>query len=176
VDDNIDQSPDDLEALFPLLYRELRNRAGRLVHREAGNQSIQATALVHEAYLKLVRNNPGAFRNREHFVAIARRIMRQVLVDRARAKLTLKRGQKPVFEELPGLALAVVSTDPQMVIALNEALERFQALDARRARIVDLKFVARLSNEEIAETLGISISTVKQDQALAMAWLHRELT
>jgi RNA polymerase sigma-70 factor, ECF subfamily len=149
VEDNTNQSPEDLVALFPLLYRELRNRPGQLVEHEVQNQSLQATALVHEAYLKLARNNRGVFRNR---------------------------GQRSSLVELPAMTLAVVSTDPQLEIALNEALERFQAMDARRARIVELKFFAGLSNEETADALGNSISTVKQDWALARAWLHRELT
>jgi RNA polymerase sigma-70 factor, ECF subfamily len=168
--------PENLEDIFPVVFGELRRLASRFMRKERACESLQATALVNEAYLKLRAGEHGRFESRAHFFHIAGRIMRQVLVDHARAKLTLKRGQRPKFEEVPALALAVVQTDPDVVVALNEVLTRLEAVDARRSRIVELKCFAGLSNEEVAETLNVSVSSVKRDWNFAKAWLRREFT
>jgi RNA polymerase sigma-70 factor, ECF subfamily len=174
-----DKFPSDLEELFPLVYNELRRLAARYLTHEAHTASLQPTALVNEAYLKLNASEPLRFNNRSHFFAVAGRVMRQVLVDRARSKLAVKRGQRPQqtsLHDVPALAMAVLPVNPELVVAVHEALSRFEGFDPRRARIVELKCFAGLSNEEVAETVGSSASTVKRDWDVARAWLHRELS
>ena len=161
--------------LFPLIYDELRMIAGRMIGREQSGHTLQPTALVHEAYLKLFGGQPVTARDRAHFLQIAARAMRQVLVDHARRRRAAKRGGGGVA--LP-LESELLSSRPQTsldIVALNIALERLASLDERQARIVELRFFADVDIRSTAETLGISPATVKRDWEVAKAWLRREL-
>jgi RNA polymerase sigma factor (TIGR02999 family) len=148
------------DQLMPLVYDELRRLAGRYMRREREDHTLQTTALVHEAYMKLVEQRSVNWQSRAHFFGIAAHLMRRVLLDHARGHLREKRGA-------PGQATALVE--------LDGALEKLAALDARQARIVELRFFAGLTVEEAAEVLGVSPKTVKRDWSVAKAWLHGEL-
>ena len=165
-----------LDALLPLVYEELHRQAHRYLRRERRNNSLQTTALINEAYLKLIEQKNVHFESRTHFFAIAANLMREILVDYARAKHRLKRGG--VKSDLPLEEALTVATDEKNfdLIALDEALTRLGKRDAQQARIVELKFFADLTLQETADVLGISTATVKRDWAMAKAWLHRELT
>jgi len=160
--------------LMPLVYDELRRIAGRYMRRERPGQTIQATALVHEAYLRLLRDRAKNWHTRAHFVGIAANAMRQILVERARARGAAKRGGGGARVTIDEGAIAGPS-QPVDVEALDEALERLAALDARQARIVELRFFGGLTVEEAADVLGISPATLKRDWTVARAWLKREL-
>lgn len=164
-----------LEALMPMVYAELRRLAAHYLKGERPGQTLQPTALVHEAYLKLLKDRPERWQNRAHFCAIAAHAMRQVLIERARARDALKRGggqPRVTFDE----GLPVTEPEPAVdVIALDTALERLAALDASQARIVELRYFGGLSIEETAEAMGISPATVKRHWAVARAWLAKEL-
>jgi RNA polymerase sigma-70 factor (ECF subfamily) len=160
--------------LMPFVYDELHRIAARYMRRERPGQTIQATALVHEAYLRLLKDRAKNWQTRAHFVGIAANAMRQILVERARARGASKRGghaARVTVDEglLPG---PVPSVDLE---ALDEALERLQRLDPRQARIVELRFFGGLTVEEAAEAMGISPATLKRDWTVARAWLKREL-
>jgi RNA polymerase sigma factor (TIGR02999 family) len=164
-----------IEELVPLVYAELRRIAGRYVRRERAGHSLQATALVHEAYIRLLKDEDLSFENRAHFLGIAARSMRQILVEHARARDAEKRGgerRRITLDE--GLASGgAVDVD---LLALEEALERLAARDADQARIVELRFFGGLTNEETAAALDVSPATVKRAWVVARAWLFRELT
>jgi RNA polymerase sigma factor (TIGR02999 family) len=163
-----------LERLLPLVYGELRRRAHARLRRESPGHALETTDLVHEVYLRLVDQERARWQNRAHFFAIAARLMRRILVDHARSRRALKRGagQAPVSLDLaPTLAAA-----PQMdYVALDEALQRLQALDERQGTVVELRFFAGLSVEETAHVLSLSPATVKREWATAKAWLFREM-
>ena len=164
-----------LEKLVPLVYSELRRLAARYMRRERPGQSLQATALVHEAYLRLLKDADLSFQNRAHFVGIAARSMRQILVEHARARNADKRGGERRRITLDEAAAVGKPLDVDL-LALDEALERLAQRDAQQSRIVELRFFGGLTNEETAEALGISPATVKRAWAVARAWLFRELT
>ncbi len=156
------------------VYSELRRLANHYVHREQA-QSVQATELVHEAYLRLAKDAPAHFENRAHFVAIAAISMRRLLVERARARGAVKRGGVQVQVTLDEGLLA---TDPSAtidLIALDRALDGLARLDPQQARIVELRYFGGLSVEETAESLGISPATVKRHWTIARAWLLRAI-
>lgn len=159
--------------LMPLVYDELRRLARRYVRQERA-PSIQATDLVHEAYLRLARDRPRRWQSRTHFIAVAAIGMRRVLVERARARGAAKRGGNPVQVTLAD-ALAAQPGASVDLLALDGALAALAALDARQARIVELRFFGGLTVEETAEAAGVSPATVKRDWALARAWLRRAL-
>ena len=169
--------PRAVSDLMPLVYDELRRLAASYIRRERPGQTLQATALVHEAYVRLIGERAQSFQNRTHFLAIAALSMRQILVQRARARKAAKRGGDPqritldeqLFADRGGPQTAID------LIALDAALERLAALDERQARIVELRYFGGLSVEEAAEVLGISPATIKRDWTLARAWLKREL-
>ena len=164
-----------MDGLVADVYAELRRVAARYVRRERAN-SVQATELVHEAYLRLAKDAPARFENRAHFVAIAAISMRRLLVERARARGASKRGGANVQVTLDDGLLA--GEDPHHtvdLIALDRALTKLAELDASQARIVDLRFVGGLSVEAAAATLEISPATVKRHWTIAKAWLLREL-
>jgi RNA polymerase sigma-70 factor (ECF subfamily) len=169
-----DGRPDAAEQLFPLVYDELRALAARCLRRERADHTLQPTALVHEAYLKLVDQAAVAGKGREHFVGIAARAMRQVLVDHARRHSAAKRGGGRRRIMLDS-SVASEKQDPVDLLALDEALERLSALDERQGRIVELRFFGGLTTKEAAELLGVSLSTVEADWRMARAWLHRAL-
>jgi len=162
-----------LDRLMPLVYDELRAQARRLLRAERGPVTLQATGVVHEAYLRLVGGQPAAWEDRAHFFGVASRLMRQVLVDHARARLALKRGGGATLVEL---AEVPAPEAPRVdVLALHAALDRLAALDAAQERIVELRYFGGLTVEETALVLSVSPATVKRDWASARAWLLREL-
>ena len=159
--------------LFDLLYSELRRLAQRHLMKERPEHTLQATALVHEAYLKLVDGQQD-WQNRAHFFAIASSAMRRILVDHARAKHAAKRPDSQKQLDLDEVVL--LSNDHQLnVIAVDLALQRLSQLDARQSRIVELRYFGGLSAEEAAEVLGVTTITVQRDWAVAKAWLYKEL-
>ena len=162
-----------LEELVPLVYQELRNIARYHLQRERPGHTLQSAALVHEAYLRLLDQRPFETENRAHFLAVASRLMRQILVDYARSHGAAKRGADLRVELDASLVLPKVqSTD---VIALDDALSDLARLDEQQSRIVELRFFGGLAIEDIAEVLGISSSTVKRDWNVAKAWLTRQM-
>ena len=163
---------DQIRDLMPLVYDELRRIAARYVSHERPGQTLQATALVNEAFVRLAAEQPRSFANRQHFVAIAALSMRQILVQRARARKAAKRGGAPNRVTLDE---GLVSTEPRGVdvLALDEALTRLAALDPEQARIVELRYFGGLTVEETANVVGVSPATVKRQWAMARAWLKR---
>ena len=164
-----------LEALMPVVYDELRRLAAHYLRGERPGQTLQPTALVHEAYLRLLKDRPDRWQNRAHFAAIAAHVMRQILIERARARDAQKRGggaPRITFDEQLPASVDAPSID---VIAIDTALDRLAALDADQARIVELRYFGGLSIEETAEAMDISPATVKRHWTLARAWLAREL-
>jgi RNA polymerase sigma factor (TIGR02999 family) len=163
----------DAEAkVLALVYKDLRRLARHYLAAERRDHTLQATALVHEAYLRINKQSEFHWENRSHFFAVAARAMRRVLVDHARRVKAGKREQVKVSLET---ALVYSPGKPGELIALDEALDRLAGLDARQARIVEMKFFGGLSMEEIAENLDISVRTVKRDWTFARAWLYGEL-
>ena len=165
-----------LEELFPIVYGELHNIAAALFRNEyRANHTLQPTALVNEAFLRLVGGgNEISWQNRAHFFGIAARSMRQILVNHAVAHNAEKRGGEKTMVALDD-AISYIRTQDIEILALHEALEKFAVLDKRQAEIVELKFFGGLKNEEIAEVLGISVSTVRREWEMARIWLYREL-
>jgi len=162
-----------LEALVPLVYKELRDIARYHLQRERPGHTLQSAALVHEAYLRLVEQRPFDANSRGHFLAVASRLMRQILVDYARSHGAAKRGADCRVELDLSLVLAnVPSAD---VIAVDDALTGLAKLDEQQSRIVELRFFGGLAIEEIAESLSVSASTVKRDWNVAKAWLTRHI-
>jgi len=163
-----------VDELTPLIYQELKRIAGAQLRRERPGHTLQATALVHEAYLKLIDQRNAAWQNRAHFFGIASQIMRRILLDYAKSAHREKRGggaHKTSLDE----ALVVSEDRASDLVQIDEALTRLEALDARQAKVVELRFFGGLNVEETAEALGISTPTVKREWAMAKAWLHREL-
>lgn len=163
-----------LDALLPIVYDELRGIARRQLGAERGDHTLQPTALVHEAYLKLGRLDRIEWVNRAQFFAVAARAMRRVLVDHALARRAAKRGGGAEHVPLDE-ALLVSATDAGEILALNDALAALEEREPRLARVVECRYFAGLSIEETAEALGISPATVKRDWVVARAWLNREL-
>jgi RNA polymerase sigma factor (TIGR02999 family) len=162
-----------LEALMPLVYKELRDIARYHLQRERPGHTLQSAALVNEAYLRLVEQRPFDTNSRGHFLAVASRLMRQILVDYARSHGAAKRGADNRVElDLSFVLAKVPSAD---VIAVDDALTSLAKLDEQQSRIVELRFFGGLAIEEIAESLGVSASTVKRDWNVAKAWLTRHI-
>ncbi|NOT44748.1 MAG: RNA polymerase subunit sigma-70 [Acidobacteria bacterium] len=164
-----------LPLLLPLVYDELRRIAARRLHHEPSGHPLQATALVHEAYLRLVGQHEVRWKNRSHFFAVAAQAMRRVLVDHARARLAGKRGGVQARVPLDDVVVAS-EPPPGDLVALDEALDRLARHDPHQARLVELRFFAGLTVEETADVLGISDTTVKREWRMARAWLHREMS
>ena len=163
------------EELLPLVYEELRKLAAAKMALEQPGQTLQPTALVHEAWLRLAGPGKGqAWENRGHFFAAAAEAMRRILIDRARAKARLRRGGERERVLLEHVTLA--TSDPgETVLAIHAALERLEALDNLKAQIVKLRYFAGLSHEEIATALGLAVPTVRRHWAFARSWLYAEL-
>ncbi len=167
-------NPEAESKLISLVYDELRRLANGYMRRERTGHTLQATALVHEAYLKLLDQRSVDWRNRAHFFGIAAQVMRRVLIDHARGHLRNKRGGGA--EAVPLDEALVFSPErSEEFLQIDSALERLAALDARQAKIVEMRFFGGLTVEETAEVLGISSKTVKRDWIVAKAWLHGEL-
>jgi RNA polymerase sigma factor (TIGR02999 family) len=162
--------------LVPLIYDELRRIAGAQMRRERAGHTLQATAVVHEAYLRLAGEREIQWQDRAHFFAIAARAMRQVLLDYARQRHAGKRGGEGAQKVEIDVDLLAGANRIEDIVALDEVVTRLSELDQQQGRIVELRFFAGLSVEETAEVMGISDSTVKREWRLAKAWLHRELT
>ena len=163
-----------LDRLVPLVYRELHMRARRCMAGERVEHSLQTTALIHEAYLKLVGPSPVAWESRGHFFAVAAKVMRRILVDHARARRSQKRGGdgRPVTLDEGAI---VARTPDRDLVSLDNALQALAALDERKARVVELRYFGGLSVEETAAVVKVSPQTVLRDWRLAKAWLLREM-
>ena len=167
--------PNALEELTPVIYNELHKLAQSLLWRERPGQTLSATALVHEVYLRLVGQRKVSWENRAHFFGASARIMRRVLIDNAKAKLREKRGgsaeKVAMHDQVPALGGFV-----EDVLALDIALEKLAKLDERKARVVEMKYFGGMTNEEVAEALNMSGATVERDWKMARAWLINEMT
>lgn len=168
-------SPSAAEQLLPAVYEELRGLAAAYLRRERRDHTLQPTALVHEAYLRLVGENQPSWTGRAHFLAVAARAMRRVLVNHALARKTEKRGGgrtvvglDPALTAAPGLAVDALD--------LSDAIDRLAALDERKSRLLEMRFFAAMTMEEAAGVLGVSLSTVESDWRFARAWLAHELS
>jgi len=167
-----------LDRLVPLLYDDLRRVARGHLRRERPGHSLQATALVHEVFLRLVDVDRMTLKSRAHFFALSARLMRQILVDHARRQRASKRGGSATvisLNEASGAA-APTSTSSVDVLALDEALDALSSLDVRQCRVVELRFFAGLNIPEAADALGVSTATVEREWAMAKAWLHQRLS
>lgn len=163
-----------LDKLTPLVYEELRHQAARYLRRERADHTLQTTALINEAYLRLIDAKDVQWQSRAHFFAIAANLMRRVLVDHARRRDAEKRGGAQLRLTLDE-TLAVSSTADVDVLAIDEALNKLSSIDSQQALVVELRFFSGLSVEETAAALGISPATVKRDWSVARAWLRREI-
>lgn len=174
----VDWSKGDDDApqrLMPLVYDELRGLARDYLRRERADHTLQATGLVHEAYLRLVDQTTATWQSRAHFFGVAARVMRRILVDHARSHRAEKRGgnwEKMEFDE----AVAPLAEKSVDLVALDEALQKLMRLDPRQSQIVELRFFGGMTVEEIAEVLDVSPRTVKREWRLAKAWLRREIS
>ncbi len=165
-----------LEKLLPLIYDELRQLAGRYLRRERSDHTLQPTALVHEAYLKLVDQTQVRWQNRAHFIGVAAQVMRRILVDHARRHTAEKRGGAaevlPLEEEILVVSNSQTSEKGLELLALDEALENLAKLDPQKAKIVELRYFGGLSVEETAEVMNCSAVTIKRQWRMAKAWLY----
>ncbi len=166
-------SQDAFEGLIPLVYQELRRIARYHLRRERPDHTLQSGALVNEAYLRLVDQQPVNSGNRVHFLAVSSRLMRQILVDSARSRRAAKRGADQRVDV--DVSLLMPQAPGADIVALDDALHALAKMDEQQGRIVELRFFGGLSNEEIAGLLGISVSTVKRDWNVAKAWLTRQM-
>jgi RNA polymerase sigma factor (TIGR02999 family) len=164
-----------LDALLPLVYKELRRQAHFQLRKERPEHTLQSAALVHEAYLRLAGGACPQWESRSHFFAIAAQLMRQILVDYARRHGAAKRGGSVCKVSLEDAMVAAKKIDLD-VVALDDALQTLTVIDARQARVVELRFFGGLSLQEISEVLEIAPATVQRDWMAARAWLHREMT
>jgi len=160
---------------MPLVYDELRRLANHYLQRERSDHTLQSTALVHEAYLRLAGQNTPQWQNRAHFFGIAARVMRQILVEYARAHSAAKRGGVGACKITLDESLELAQKTDIDVVALDGALERLSELDPQQSRIVELRFFTGLTIEDTAEVMALSPATVKRDWTSARAWLHREI-
>lgn len=163
-----------LDELVPLVYQELHRIAQGYLHREPPGYTLQPTSLIHEAYIRMVKQAHPRYASRAHFFGVAARIMRQILVDHARSRRAAKRGGgggEPLDE-----TLEFASQRPVAIFALNEALERLAGLDQRKASLVEIRFFGGMTAEEIAECATMRVHTVRRELRLAQAWLHKELS
>ena len=168
--------PEVLDDLMPLVYAELRRQAAGYLRRERSNHTLQPTALINEAYLKLIDQREVKWQNRAHFFAIAAQAMRRILVDYARERKREKRGG--AAENLPlEEVLTIIAREKSVdLVALDEALKKLAQFDERQAKVVELRYFSGLSIDETAEVLGVSNVTIRRDWTLAKAWLHQEIT
>jgi RNA polymerase sigma factor (TIGR02999 family) len=166
--------PGALDRLVPIVYDELRRLAARYLRDEHAAATLQPTALVHEAYVRLVAQDTPDWECRSHFFGVAAHLMRQILVDHARRRRSQKRGGGAVPVTLDE-ALALAPQKADSILALDDALTALSAVDERKCRVIELRYFAGLTVEETARALGVSVGTIGREQRLAEAWLHREL-
>lgn len=164
-----------LDELMPMVYRELRAIASRYLARESAGHTLQSTALVHEAYLRLVDQRSARWQNRSQFFGIAAQMMRRILVDHARHRHRIKRGGAALTLSLDDAMAAAAPEANVDLLALDQALTTLEAIDPRGARIVELRFFSGLTIEETAEVMALSTGTVKREWNTARAWLYREM-
>jgi RNA polymerase sigma-70 factor (ECF subfamily) len=163
--------------LFSLVYDELRRIAASYLRRERAEHTLQPTALVHEAYLRLIEQSEQNWENRTHFLGIGAHLMRQILVDHARKRQAAKRGGTEQPVPLDNLEVAGRGVQrPEDLISLDNALSKLEGIDPRQCRIVELRFFGGLTEEEIGHLLGVSVRTIKRDWSVARAWLYAEIT
>jgi RNA polymerase sigma factor (TIGR02999 family) len=175
IEEHKSGNPDAIDAIVPLLYDELRRIAAYYLRSERPDHTLQPTALVNEAYLRLVGREELQWESRAHLIAIAARVMRHVLVDHARSRRTDKRAGVLAMAELDD-ALDVLDERGTDLVALDDALGTLETLDVRQSRVVEMRFFGGLSVEETAEVLGVSTVTIKRDWSTAKLWLKREMT
>ncbi len=168
--------PSALERIIPLVFEDLREIAARMFRRESDGHTLQPTALVNEVYLRLVDQRQVRWANRDQFFGVAGLLMRRILVDYAKGRQAAKRGSGVPHLPLDEAIGVAAIQDNLDWVALDEALSRLEELDPRQGRIVEMRFFTGLSHEEIAEVLGISVTTVKREWRTARIWLGRELT
>lgn len=164
-----------LDELMPLVYQELRKLAGSYLRSERPDHTLQPTALIHEAYLRMIGKNMPEWQSRAHFFGVAARLMRQILVEHARTRHAVKRGgdqQKISLDDAPQV---FAQADAAELLALDDALTKLAAFDERRSRILEMRSFGGMSVEETALALGVSDTTVKREMRLAQAWIRREL-
>ena len=169
-----DGDKDAKEKLLPFVYDELKRQARFLMSRERANHTLQPTALVHEAFMKLSEQSGVDWKNRSHFYGFASRMMRQILVDHARLHAAAKRGNKPIHFSLDDLQIPIEER-ADSILVLNEVLDRLADFDPKQAQIVEMRFFGGMSNPKIAEALDISERTVGREWVSAKLWLYREL-
>jgi RNA polymerase sigma-70 factor (ECF subfamily) len=174
IDDWRSGQPEAFDKLFALVYDELRSLASGYMRHERSDHTLQTTALVNEAYLKLVSHKDALLENRLHFFAVAAKVMRQILIDHARARQYDKRGGKTIKISLDE---AMILSDERAAdfLALDAGLKTLAAIDARKSQVVELRFFGGMTIEETAEFLGISFNTVVRDWEMARAWLYRNI-
>jgi RNA polymerase sigma factor (TIGR02999 family) len=163
-----------LDTLTPLVYEELRHQAARYLRRERPGHTLQTSALINEAYLRLIDAKEVQWQNRAHFFGVAANLMRRILVDHARRRDALKRGGLNIPLPLDG-SLAVADQTEVDLLAIDQALDKLATLDQQQARVVELRFFSGLTVDETAAALGVSAKTVKRDWSVARAWLRREI-
>jgi RNA polymerase sigma factor (TIGR02999 family) len=163
-----------LDELIPLVYDELRRMAARYMRRESPGHTLQTSALINEAYLRLVDQRNVKWQNRAHFFGVAAQLMRRILVDHARSRSRTKRGGQVQMVSLYGQA--VLAKETEEVIALDDALNNLSALDPRKSQIVEMKFFGGLTTEEVAEVLNVKPRTIEREWRKAKAWLNRAIT
>ena len=169
-----DGNAEAMNELAPMVYKELRKLAAACLRNDRPGHTLQPTALIHEAYLRLIDQSMPGWQNRSHFFGVASRLMRQILVDFARNRQSQKRGggKKVTLNE----AVAFSEANSSRLLEINEALDRLAAFDERKCKVIELRYFGGLDREEIAEALAVSLATVKRDLALAEAWLRREMS
>ncbi|MGD0615649.1 MAG: sigma-70 family RNA polymerase sigma factor [Verrucomicrobiota bacterium] len=163
------------EELLPMVYDELRRLAAQKMANEAAGHTLQPTALVHEAWMRLGGSDAPSFQNRAHFFGAAAEAMRRILIEHARRRLAAKRGAGVEAVDLDGLEISSPVADDDQLLAVNEALEKFAAVDPRKAELVKLRYFVGMNFEEAAAALGIAVPTAKQWRAYARAWLSVEM-
>ncbi len=164
-----------LDELAPLVYQELRRLAAGYFRNEREGHTLQPTALIHEAYVRLIDQNQPTWRSREHFFGVAAHLMRQILVDHARGRAAAKRGGGAAHAALDE-TIAMSVQRPANLVALDDALIALAVFDARKSRVVELRFFGGLTIEETAEAMAISVATVVRELRMAQAWLFREMS